>query len=78
MGLWTLLIQMHCNVGESPVVVNNNMWTTIRLNLRQNRLITFKKGNVNSSKRNPLKNQFLSVRDEGNKEVNLERTEYNM
>ena len=78
MRLWTLLIQMHCNVGESPVVVINNMWTTIRLNLRQNRLITLKKGNVNSRKRNPLKNQFLSVRDEGNKEVNLERTEYNM
>ena len=72
------MIQMHCNVEESPVVVINNMWTTIRLNLRQNRLITFKKGNVNSRKRNPLKNQFLSVRDEGNKEVNLERTEYNM
>ena len=42
------------------MVVINNMWTTIRLNLRQNRLITFKKGNVNSRKRNPLENLFFS------------------
>ena len=42
------------------MVVINNMWTTIRLNLRQNRLITFKKGYVNSRKRNPLENLFLS------------------
>ena len=71
---------MHCNVRESPVVVINNMWTTIRLNLRQNRLITFKKRKCKTvEKKSSGKSfSFRIVWDEGNKEVNLEGTEYNM